>query len=64
MEHILYALIKIKVDFDEKLSPEEAKSQFEQECTYNFPDTKDVVVIETEWVQTEIKKSIFDDTER
>jgi hypothetical protein len=52
-EYVFHVNVKVKVQTE--LSPEEAKEEFEQESMYNFDSTENVTVLDTEFLETEIK---------
>ena len=45
--------VTIQVKVKSKLSLQDAKEEFGNECGYELPSTENVQVVETEWLDTE-----------
>lgn len=60
MKKTIRFIVTAMVEVETELSPEEARSQFESESFYNYEDTEDVRVIQTEWRETKIVSTQVD----
>lgn len=49
-----YVNLYVKVKVKGEMSVEEAIDKFEQECDYNIIGTDDIVVMETEYLETKL----------
>lgn len=48
----VYAVIKVKLEVNEDASIEDTIDEFSWESSYEFPSTKNIKVINTEWLDT------------
>lgn len=53
-EYGMFVKLYVKVRAKKEMTTEELVDKFEQECDYNIIGTDDIVVIGTEYLETEI----------
>lgn len=54
MQQTLYVTIKVVVETTEEINIENLIDKFEQECDYNIIGTDNIVVKETEYLETSL----------